>query len=356
MSNEWPDSDDSDSSDGELPSILALNGLSANTLALLTEFQSAGGFFNEDDEDEGEDDHVIPKDAVCVTSTAKDSQVIADTLRRLQRVQDEQAEVHERALLDRTLLELMPTVRRDRMQETLEMDGVVRINDVLSQELCALCLQEINELCDGGLHNNDNADHNAGFGNVLSRRHRYDMYLRNEGVVDDALRQLLSRGSALGELVRSLLHGAPGVLHEWSSLISDPASASQSVHPDSPYDHAAPVWTVFVALQDVDADMGPTVFLPRTHDRTTHDRLTDATGGGDAAGLLAAAEYRRGLLRRGDCAVMDARTLHFGDANTSTTRRVLYYFSVRNPQVHQYPECGSLYPDLCHLTARDYYE
>jgi ectoine hydroxylase-related dioxygenase (phytanoyl-CoA dioxygenase family) len=98
--------------------------------------------------------------------------------------------------------------------------------------------------------------------------------------------------------------------------------------------------------------MGPTTFLPRTNTLDCHDRLKSPT---DRADLLASSEYRRGVLKKGDCTVMDSRTFHFGDANESERRRVLFYFTIRNPQ-HQgeYPPCGSLFPDL-NMTINDYY-
>jgi len=59
--------------------------------------------------------------------------------------------------------------------------------------------------------------------------------------------------------------------------------------------------------------------------------------------------YYRADLSVGDCIVMDARTFHYGSANTSLDqRRSLLYFTLRNPYhvARGYPPSGSLYPDL----------
>jgi ectoine hydroxylase-related dioxygenase (phytanoyl-CoA dioxygenase family) len=150
----------------------------------------------------------------------------------------------------------------------------------------------------------------------------------------------------------------PGIFHEFSALVCDPSADSQPIHPDASYtdDNLAPLWTVFCALQDVDVDMGATVFLPRTHQKDVHQDLNTADL--DAKNkMLAHAEYRRSTLKAGDCAVMDARTLHFGSANTSEHRRVLLYFTIRNP-LHgvsdaDFPGCGSLFAGL-HMTTADF--
>jgi ectoine hydroxylase-related dioxygenase (phytanoyl-CoA dioxygenase family) len=114
---------------------------------------------------------------------------------------------------------------------------------------------------------------------------------------------------------------------------------------------------VFVALQDVELDMGATVFLPGTHQETVHADFNSADKKAKN-GVLAVAEYRRSTLSAGDVAIMDARTLYFGSANTSDKRRVLIYFSIRNP-AHgdtdaDFPVCGSLYTDL-HMTTTDFW-
>ena len=140
--------------------------------------------------------------------------------------------------------------------------------------------------------------------------------------------------------------------------MTDTGADSQPVHPDSHYAQYAPLWTVFVALQDIDIDMGPTIFLTNTHTSYSHDCFTG--GNEQKEQLLASSEYRRSALKKGDAAVMDSRTLHFGDKNDSDgKRRVLLYFTIRNPLHSEtgaeadYPPCGSKWADL-HMSTRDF--
>jgi hypothetical protein len=244
--------------------------------------------------------------------------------------------------------------------DILREDGVVRINSVLPVDLAEQCLDSINQALLEPDSTKDVSD-SEGFGNVFSRRCRYDMYLRPVGIYKAALEAILSSDKVTGQLFRDHLllpPGQPGVFHEFSALVCDPTAASQPIHPDASYgqDHLTPLWTVFVALQDVEVDMGATIFLPRTHQEHVHADLntSDSTARNH---MLAHAEYRRSNLRAGDMAIMDARTLHFGSANTSDRRRVLLYFTIRNPlhgsQDADFPGCGSLFDGL-HMTTSDF--
>ena len=138
---------------------------------------------------------------------------------------------------------------------------------------------------------------------------------------------------------------------------------------------------VFVALQDIDEGMGPTVFLPKSNAKDAHTKLyTPSTK--DV--FLGATEYRQALLRKGDVVVMDTRTMHYGrsvhctisyhsnlllfthiihilytsyhtySANTSENRRVLLYFTLRTPLVYDpvLAKKGSKFASL-HLTLSD---
>lgn len=338
-------------SDDDDPEITAANGLPLDVLEMLLRFQNDGCFV----EDDNAHDTKIPSGAVCATYTARDSQVIAATCRRLQEKMDDAAKIHQDVLEQRILLDLVaPTigdglgkamdgaeahavdvdhVDHINLAQTLIDEGVVRINQVLGPDLCDRLLATINEALaaapdsDSFVDNNDNdsGPPSDGFGNVFSRHRRYDMYLRPEGVYNEALHALLDRRSLLGALIhQGLLNGQAGVFHEFSSLISDSGSLCQPIHPDSPHAPNAPMWTIFVALQDVTATMGPTVFLKRTHTQLCHDQLKS----GDAHqkdAMLASCQYHRGTMQKGDAAIMDSRTMHFGSANESDTRRVVCY-------------------------------
>jgi ectoine hydroxylase-related dioxygenase (phytanoyl-CoA dioxygenase family) len=351
-------SDTSDSDDDPLESFISLeDGLSHEALSALLHFQSSGFF-------EPDSDSIIPKNTACATYTAKDSQVISETYRRLQAKEDVvTAALKAISVLERTIVDLVqPVLLKDEsLADVLLREGVVRVNHVMEAALCDRCLADLNsalaEKKSALLETSSSSS--GGFGDIYSSNCRNDMYLRNEGSAAEALEFMLHSGTELADLFQACLPvGRPGVFHEFAALMTDSGAASQPVHPDSHYARFAPLWTVFVALQDVDIDMGPTIFLPKTHTAHPHECFT---GGNERKEiLLASSEYRRSVLKKGDCAVMDSRTLHFGDKNDSDgKRRVLLYFTIRNPlhsetgAEEDYPPCGSKWADL-HMTTHDF--
>jgi ectoine hydroxylase-related dioxygenase (phytanoyl-CoA dioxygenase family) len=345
----------SDSSDDGEASLSIQDGLSKEVLVALLQFQSSG-FFESDSES------IIPKETACATYTARDSQVISETYRRLQARDDGDVAVFKaKAGLERTILDLVqPVLLKDEtLASILLREGVVRINHVMEDALCDRCLADLNAALLFEKRESSTPHTTDGFGDIYSSNCRNDMYLRNEGSSAEALAFLLHSGTQLADLFQECLPtGQTGVFHEFAALMTDSGAASQPVHPDSHYAKFAPLWTVFVALQDVDIDMGPTIFLTKTHTSYTHECFT---GGDDRKDLLlASSEYRRSVLKKGDCAVMDSRTLHFGDKNNSEgKRRVLLYFTIRNPLHSEtgaesdYPPCGSKWADL-HMSTHDF--
>ena len=125
----------------------------------------------------------------------------------------------------------------------------------------------------------------------------------------------------------SVCHPRPthGRLYELAALISDPGSQRQPLHSDFPYreGEGAAIVVAFVALQDVEPDMGPTDIIPRTHTAEAHARFN----GGERLALIREYPNTLGVLGSGDSNVIDARTLHCGGGNDSLKRRVLFYCS-----------------------------
>jgi hypothetical protein len=328
----------------------AQDGLSAETLQMLMHYQEFG-IFADDGDDQGEEryDAPISSETVCVAYTAKDSKVIAETVKRLQEKEDKASLLCDGLSYSESLniVPLEAPTNETLNAETLKRDGVVRINNVLDKDLCQALLEAINVK----LVNADSTE--PGFGNVFSRENRYDMYLRPQGLVQQALAQMLNETGPLAKLFQEVLHNEAAPFHEISSLISDPGAGAQPIHPDAKYSAHCPIWTVFCALQDVTEEMGPTVLLPGSHTEQAHRDFNDSPTTRNAQ--LAKTEYRRSMLQQGDIAVMDARCFHFGSANNSKDRRVLFYFTIRNP-AHDgdYPDCGSLFDDL-QVSTSDYF-
>jgi ectoine hydroxylase-related dioxygenase (phytanoyl-CoA dioxygenase family) len=149
----------------------------------------------------------------------------------------------------------------------------------------------------------------------------------------DALRELLGENGTLRHLYENLVT-VQGELYELAAVITDPGSNRQTVHPDLPYKSKAPLYVIFLALQDVTEAMGPTSFLMRTHT----SKANDIFNSGDQSqkdNQLLKADCRLCTLKKGDAVMFDARTLHCGNANDAEEgrTRALFNFSFRNPEV-----------------------
>ncbi|KAL3798789.1 hypothetical protein ACHAW5_009695 [Stephanodiscus triporus] len=153
---------------------------------------------------------------------------------------------------------------------------------------------------------------------------------RSTFALGDALQEMLGSDGTLRRLYENLVT-PDGELYELAAVITDKGSHRQMVHPDLPYQEKAPLYVIFLALQDVTEGMGPTSFLLRTH--TGEANAIFASGDMERKDeQLSRAECRVGTLKKGDAVLFDARTLHCGNANDERTR-VLFNFSFRNPQV-----------------------
>ena len=226
---------DSDS-DGEV--ISAQDGLSSDTLAALMQFLDPKVQSSLENE---------PKDEfLCVAYSEKDYDVINATLARLT--------AKSEATIAPVLTETRRNIQSAHCSQIVDAssdilnDGFVRLDHILSDDLCDRCLLSINESLklsvDAG---NDvySAFDETGFGNVYSRDFRWDKYLTNDGVYHESLCHML--GSPLSDL--SILFStifsknACVEFHEFSALVSDGGSVNQPIHPDSPYQDECPLYT-----------------------------------------------------------------------------------------------------------------
>lgn len=187
------------------------------------------------------------------------------------------------------------------------------------------------------------------FAQVLLKQNRCDLTIPlgvpGHEIITVALEEIICN-SPIGSTISAIL-GKDAILHELSCLISDPGSQRQVIHPDTPYvggdgrDRPA-VLTCFVALQDITVDMGPTVWLPKTHNKISHDMFTNSMmGSGSKDGesspkdilISTHPEPVMGLLPKGSCVIFDSRILHCGSANQSMVSRALFYFSFKDSSV-----------------------
>uniref|UniRef100_A0A7S0L189 Phytanoyl-CoA dioxygenase n=1 Tax=Coccolithus braarudii TaxID=221442 RepID=A0A7S0L189_9EUKA len=186
------------------------------------------------------------------------------------------------------------------------------------------------------------------FGDVRQRRHRYDLKLNV--VEPTVLRAAHGLCAALCPILEQALT-IDAVVVELAAMVSDPGAKQQAYHPDSllPSWCGSPLYTVFVALQDIEPSMGPTRVLPRTHDLESHRRLRDTSARGVLDRKAADVSGLHMGCSSGDCFLMDSRLWHRGGENDSDCRRRLFYVTFGVP--HCRPQ-GSTYSILDELVGR----
>ena len=237
---------------------------------------------------------------------------------------------------DHTLLAHAPQLQWPAPSPTnLRNEGVVKYNHALSRDKAAA----LRDICEQRLHASLEAV-NAGilsdedvFNKILVRGGtRCDLKLHVSEmplhpVIADALADLTS---LVGPSIREALGCDNPVLAELGAIRSTTGAPRQPIHADTGTTNEPVLLTTFVALQDVDQTMGPTTFLPATHnDEDYHNAL--ATGEPiDRANLLSSVPHRIGTMDAGSCTLYDSRLLHGGGPNHSPPDREarwLLYFS-----------------------------
>jgi len=96
----------------------------------------------------------------------------------------------------------------------------------------------------------------------------------DEPACHEGLRGLLARGSPLGDVFERACGGDDALFYDYNALRTERGSPRQPVHWDTPFQALPPLYTAFVALQDVTREMGATLFLPRTHTLTAAPRAS----------------------------------------------------------------------------------
>jgi len=245
---------------------------------------------------------------------------------------ENQAETTEAATVDRVrkqmeYLDLYATseklIGRDVVDvRAIEMDlaenGVSGVKAILKKETSDEMLKYVNDAIE---KENDKGTNNPNFGNVYSRKNRFDykVDLRNP-VVKKALQEACA---SLKEIIEKTC-GKDAELLELAALISDPESSRQPIHPDTNYRPNLTAVTTFVALQDVTEQMGPTLFIPKTNTSEAHTSFKENL---EIAGPSLAKPNVLAIMNKGDCSLFDSRLLHCGLENKSAKRRILFYFT-----------------------------
>jgi ectoine hydroxylase-related dioxygenase (phytanoyl-CoA dioxygenase family) len=256
---------------------------------------------------------------------------------------------------------------KSRFGAVIVEQGVARINGCLSKETAASLLDFINGYLEEALTTKveektleEIYKQQPYFADVREKLNRWDVLLPLEesDMVQQAVWELLVENTVVSDSIESIL-GPSAQLYEMGSLISDPGSERQLLHADYNYQpdfqpDIPPALTCFVALQDIDESMGPTIFLPASATEEYHKEIAmgqnDEYGDGDhKSQLLSKSTNVLSTLHTGDCSLYNPMTLHCGGANRSDKRRVIFYFSFKNKKYDEkdWPLAyASLRPDL----------
>jgi ectoine hydroxylase-related dioxygenase (phytanoyl-CoA dioxygenase family) len=231
----------------------------------------------------------------------------------------------------------------------LKEQGLVRIDNILTPAMADSIREKVYNLrfeAEQDLASGKLASAQDVFANVLLNHNRRDMTLP---LGPTWIAQTLSKiilESPIGPTM-DLALGPHALLREWSCLMSDPGSQRQVVHPDTPWNPEPVLYTCFVALQDISMDMGPTIWLPKTHTQAMHELFKDEHGSDNQKDkLLANTPNVIGPLPKGACVIFDSRLLHCGSANQSQQSRALLYCSFQNPNIANPGNPGSIRSNL----------
>jgi hypothetical protein len=232
---------------------------------------------------------------------------------------------------DRCLYHAMRRQEKDEVVMEFEQDGCETFENVLTKRTC----ESLGKHCDEVLSNilrKEGDEEKRGYcmrkrlllDDIKSPNKRYSLRLSLKiPIVRKALHMIAKN---MYPFLSKIL-GSKALLYELSVIISDSGSRAQQFHSDTKIlgrssEKDALLVTIFLALQDVKKDMGPTLLYPKTHTREFHELYFGNKS--TATSQLTALESRKQTsmtLKQGAGFAMNSRLLHCGGANTSTSSR-----------------------------------
>lgn len=233
-----------------------------------------------------------------------------------------------------TITKSMKLREAERAADILRTHGLVFLKSVVPEETCDEILADLNAICDECKETygdalrrtdvllgvgDDNGD-DSGDGKINGVKKALEFACKEEG---GNIRNILS-------FVEDATEDA--VLVELSVLATEKGADRQVLHPDVAYD--APhetLYSVFIALQDVTQDMGPTLFVLNSHDKQTHDQLPKTKWTEKEFDVLRTKRAVEALLKKGDAVLYNARAFHQGGENTSGRRALLTLTFLKPP-------------------------
>jgi hypothetical protein len=291
------------------------------------------------------------------------------------------------------------------LTHAIREDGLVRIDNVLSAQKAddlRNYLIDLRKRAKEDVETGKIEDSQQRFADVLLNQNRCDLkiplgpkavhealldVLNDEKAKADKSNQKADGGVANPSLVRNVIEGvfdhyntqpnsssptgSMASLWELNCFMSNSGARRQLVHADCVCLDAIPgldhtdtnsasesagepiLLTCFIALQDIDLSMGPTVFMPKTHNIRSHNVFFETGRDPDSTkddsnspknDLLKSSKSIVGApLPRGSCILFDPRVLHCAGANECSDpdkTRALFYMTFKNPKVDS-PGCPS---------------
>jgi len=242
-----------------------------------------------------------------------------------------------------SLQELEPITVKSEWESSLERDGVVKIESALSPDLSDAIRYYIEDQKILAWFSGMEGEEVAAYREFYGQRHRENncelqlSVLRGgfagdnaknvsdteRHILADVLEEVIGANGTLSSLLDSLVT-SNGELFELTALVTDPGNdanqtAIESVLPAQGRNtNPAPLYSIALALQDIDVNMGPTTFFLNTHTSESPQN----------------SERRISTMKKGDAIVYDARiSSSYGtnDAQTGSTSMMLN-ISFRNPK------------------------
>ncbi len=281
------------------------------------------------------------------------------------------------------------------LTEIIREEGLVRIDNVLSGDKADELrdyLIDLRKRAKEDVETGEIEDSQQRFADVLLNQNRCDLKIPlGPKPVHEALLDVLNGSENEGgsnvaspTLVRQVIEGvfdhygspnnptgSQASLWELNCFMSNSGARRQLVHADcvcldaipgldhtdtnSPSDPPGEpiLLTCFIALQDIDPSMGPTVFMPKTHNIRSHNVFFETGRDSDSTKtetfspkneLLCASKSIVGApIPKGSCIIFDPRVLHCAGANQCfdlDKTRALFYMTFKNPKVDS-PGCPS---------------
>ena len=227
---------------------------------------------------------------------------------------------------------LTKAVDKQTLFEEMRRNGLFRLKSLVSKDTAQQVAQYVdNELYKSqqSLQMNEIKESDHYSESLAASDSRFDFKLPMNDLLMNTMKSLL-KDTLLGDALE-LLATDEAELLELACFITKNSAMHQILHSDTLYSEKAVTYTCFIALQDINDEMGPTIFIPKSHTAKFHKQF-DSSKPSKRLKLIEGMDIKRALLDTGSCVVYDSRLHHCGTANHSSETRRIFYFSFSSPK------------------------